>query len=84
MAHSKLGPTAALLLALVVAPLPASAQTWPVRSVRIILPFQPGGGTDVQGRLLAKKLTEATGQSFVVDNRGGAGGLIGAEMAAKA
>ncbi|MDB5862978.1 MAG: hypothetical protein JWO70_784 [Betaproteobacteria bacterium] len=62
----------------------ASAQSWPSRSVRIVVPFQPGGGTDIQGRLLAKKLTESMGQSFVVDNRSGAGGLIGAEIVAKA
>jgi tripartite-type tricarboxylate transporter receptor subunit TctC len=62
----------------------ASAQSWPSRSVRIVVPFQPGGGTDIQGRLLAKKLTESLGQSFVVDNRSGAGGLIGAEIVAKA
>jgi tripartite-type tricarboxylate transporter receptor subunit TctC len=62
----------------------ASAQSWPSRSVRMVVPFQPGGGTDIQGRLLAKKLTESLGQSFVVDNRSGAGGLIGAEIVAKA
>jgi tripartite-type tricarboxylate transporter receptor subunit TctC len=62
----------------------AHAQAWPTRSVRVIVPFQPGGGTDTQSRLLAKKLTENLGQSFVVDNRSGAGGLIGAELVAKA
>ncbi|HEX2826685.1 MAG TPA: tripartite tricarboxylate transporter substrate binding protein [Burkholderiales bacterium] len=60
------------------------AQAWPSRTVRVIVPFQPGGGTDTQSRLLGKKLTENLGQSFVVDNRSGAGGLIGAELAAKA
>ena len=60
-----------------------SAQNWPVKSGRIVVPFVPGGGTDIQGRLLAKKFFESTGQSFVVENRGGAGGLIGAELVAK-
>ena len=60
------------------------AQTWPQKTVRIIVPFQPGGGTDIQGRLLGKKFTESMGQSFVIDNRSGAGGLIGAELVAKA
>jgi tripartite-type tricarboxylate transporter receptor subunit TctC len=61
----------------------ASAQNWPARSVRIVVPFVPGGGTDIQGRLLGKKFFESMGQSFVVENRGGAGGLIGAELVAK-
>ncbi len=61
----------------------AHAQAWPVKPVRIIVPFAPGGGTDIQGRLLAKKFFESTGQTFIVDNRTGASGLIGAELAAK-
>jgi len=52
----------------------ASAQNWPVKSGRIVVPFVPGGGTDIQARLLGKKFFESTGQSFVVENRGGAGG----------
>lgn len=84
MAYSKLGPAAALMLVLVAAAPPASGQAWPTRSARIIVPFQPGGGTDIQGRMLARKLSESLGQSFVVDNRSGAGGLIGAELVAKA
>jgi tripartite-type tricarboxylate transporter receptor subunit TctC len=61
----------------------AHAQTWPVKSVRIIVPFGPGGGTDIQGRLLGRKFYETMGQTFVVDNRSGAGGIIGAEIAVK-
>lgn len=58
-------------------------QTWPVRPVRIVMPFAPGGGADLMGRLLAKRFTETLGQSFVAENRAGAGGLIGAEIVAK-
>ena len=61
----------------------AAAQNWPDKPVRVIVPFGPGGGTDIQGRLLGKKFYESLGQTFVVDNHGGAGGLIGAEIAVK-
>jgi tripartite-type tricarboxylate transporter receptor subunit TctC len=60
-----------------------AAQAYPSKAVRIIVPFGPGGGTDIQGRLLGKKFFESMGQTFVVDNRSGASGLIGAELAAK-
>jgi tripartite-type tricarboxylate transporter receptor subunit TctC len=63
---------------------PAVAQAWPSKSVRIVVPFGPGGGTDIQGRLLGKKFTESMGQTFVLDNRAGAAGLIGAEIVSKA
>jgi tripartite-type tricarboxylate transporter receptor subunit TctC len=69
------------LLALV--PFAALAQAWPAKPVRIIVPFAAGGATDVVARLLAQKLTEAWGQSVVVENRAGAGGNIGADAVAK-
>jgi tripartite-type tricarboxylate transporter receptor subunit TctC len=58
------------------------AQTWPVKPVRIIVPFGPGGGTDIQARVLTTVFHEHTGQSFIIENRTGASGLIGAEIAA--
>ena len=59
------------------------AQSWPDKTVRIVVPFGPGGGTDIQGRLLGKKFYESMGQTFVVDNRAGAAGLIGSELVVK-
>ena len=63
---------------------PLHAQQYPVKPVRVIVPFAPGGGTDISARHFSQKLSEALGQQFVVDNRGGAGGLIGLELTAKA
>jgi tripartite-type tricarboxylate transporter receptor subunit TctC len=62
----------------------AQAQNWPERTVRVILPYAPGGATDAIGRPWADKLSQAFGQQFVIENRGGAAGMIGAEAAAKA
>jgi tripartite-type tricarboxylate transporter receptor subunit TctC len=62
----------------------AHAQTYPAKPVRIIVPFPPGGATDLVTRILAQKLAEAWGQQVLSDNRAGAGGNIGAELAAKA
>jgi tripartite-type tricarboxylate transporter receptor subunit TctC len=63
---------------------PVFAQAWPVKPVRIIVPFGPGGGTDIQARVLTTVFHEHTGQSFIVENRAGASGLIGAELVAAA
>ena len=62
----------------------AQAQTYPVKTVRIIVAYAPGGGTDVMARLFAPRFTEALGQPFVVENRPGFGGNIGTELVAKA
>jgi tripartite-type tricarboxylate transporter receptor subunit TctC len=62
----------------------ASAQDWPAKPVRIISPFAAGGGSDTLGRILANQLSEKLGKQFLVENRGGAGGLIGSAAAAKA
>jgi len=61
----------------------AVAQAWPSKAVRIVVPFGAGGGTDIQGRLLGKKFQESMKQNFLVDNRPGAAGLIGAELIAR-
>ena len=72
-----------LLLLVTGAPGVATAQDYPARGIRIVLPFAPGGGTDVLARVFAQRLQESMGQSVVVDNRAGAGGNIGAELVAK-
>src|SRR5688500_14822066 len=58
-------------------------EAWPVRPIRFILPFPPGGGTDILGRLIAERLSATLGQPVVTENRGGAGGNVGAEAAAR-
>src|SRR5688500_12837944 len=63
---------------------PAQSQQYPSKVVRVIVPFAPGGGSDITARSFSNKLSEYLGQQFVVDNRGGAGGLIGMELTAKA
>ena len=62
---------------------PASAETWPSKTVKIVVPFAPGGTTDILARAVAPELSKAFGQQFIVDNRAGAGGNIGAELVAK-
>ncbi|HEV8343728.1 MAG TPA: tripartite tricarboxylate transporter substrate binding protein [Candidatus Binatia bacterium] len=61
----------------------AAAQSYPSKPVRLIIPFPPGGSNDIVGRFIATKLTERLGKQVVADNRGGAGGVIGTEAAAK-
>ncbi|OFW30240.1 MAG: hypothetical protein A3H97_00400 [Acidobacteria bacterium RIFCSPLOWO2_02_FULL_65_29] len=80
-------PRAAVVFALVLAVAGAPgayAQQYPGRPIRMIVPFPPSGSTDIMARVLAQKLTERLGQQVIVDNRGGAGGTIGMELAAKA
>jgi len=64
--------------------MPALAQQWPTQAVRVVVPFAAGGGTDLLARMLARKFSESTGQSFVIENRVGAGGNIGSAAVAKA
>ncbi len=62
----------------------ATAASWPVKPVRLVVPFVPGGGTDIVARQLGQRLSDEFGQQFVIDNRAGAGGTIGAEIVARA
>lgn len=73
-----------LATALLLASALAMAQTWPTKSVKVIIPFPPGGTLDTVGRMLAQKLTEQTGQSFFVENKPGGQGMIGGDAVAKA
>lgn len=74
-----------LLLAVAGGPqAPSHAQAFPSKPLRLIVPFPAGGATDIVGRLLAQKLSDSLGQPVLVDNRGGAGGTIGSDLAAKA
>jgi tripartite-type tricarboxylate transporter receptor subunit TctC len=63
---------------------PVKAQSWPARSVNVIVPYPPGGGTDGAGRIMAAALQERLGQPFVIDNRGGAGGMVGTKAVGRA
>src|SRR2546425_5627317 len=83
-----LPPEAAMSKAIVLvlgllAALGASAHDWPTKPVRFIVPYPPGGGTDVIARIVQQPLSEAFGQPIVIENRGGAGGVVGTEVAAK-
>jgi tripartite-type tricarboxylate transporter receptor subunit TctC len=73
----------ALLLGITFAFNAYAQEAWPSRPIRFILPFPPGGGTDILGRLIAERLSASLGQPVVTENRGGAGGNVGAEAAAK-
>lgn len=76
--------TAALVMSAALYSPYAASQTYPAKPVRVIAPFAPGGGVDITARQVSQKLAEQLSQQFIVDNRGGAGGLIGMELAAKA
>ena len=73
----------ALVLALAIGPALAIAQAWPQKPIRFIVPYPPGGGTDVLARILAQKLADNLGQPVVVDNKPGGATMIGTELAAK-
>ena len=81
---SRLMAVAVALLATAVPFVPASAQDYPTKPIKLIIPYPPGGATDVIGRIVALKLSEALGQQLIVDNRAGAAGSIGAGAAATA
>jgi tripartite-type tricarboxylate transporter receptor subunit TctC len=74
---------AALIALLALSPLAASAQAYPTKPVRVIIVFPPGGSNDVTARIVFAKMNEITGQNFVLENRGGAAGVIGSEVVAK-
>src|SRR5688572_22117661 len=78
--------SAAVLLALcaLAVSAPAPAQSWPVKPIRLIIPFPPGGPTDTHGRWAAQHISAAFGQPVVSENRAGAAGIIGTEAVAKA
>lgn len=73
-----------LLVAMAISVSAAAQDGWPTKPIRMIIPFPPGGGTDLVGRKVAARLAESLPQPIVVDNRGGAGGTIGADFVAKA
>ncbi len=62
---------------------PVCAQTYPAKTIRMVIPFAAGGNTDIIGRIFAPKMAEILGQQIIIDNRGGAGGTIGSEFAAR-
>jgi tripartite-type tricarboxylate transporter receptor subunit TctC len=82
MSHRSL--KALLAAVLVTLALPSLAQSYPTRPVRMIAPFAPGGGTDISARVLAEGLSKVLSQTFVVDNRPGAGSTLGTDLASKA
>jgi tripartite-type tricarboxylate transporter receptor subunit TctC len=84
MRNTRIWAAIGIAAALLGMPASAGAQDWPTRSVKIIAPFAPGGAADTLGRIAAEFLSQSLGQQFVVENRPGAGGLIGAQAVAQA
>jgi tripartite-type tricarboxylate transporter receptor subunit TctC len=82
-AHTRRALGAGILGAAASAALPAAAQGWPARPIRIVVPFPPGGSTDLLARRLAERMTASLGQAVIVENRPGAGGTTGADLVAK-
>jgi tripartite-type tricarboxylate transporter receptor subunit TctC len=83
MLRKTLNVAAAALAVLMFAPVLAPAQNYPTKPVRVIIAWPPGGANDIGGRIVMQKLTETTGQQFVIDNRGGASGIVGSDVVAK-
>src|SRR3990167_10644244 len=81
--NAMMGRILAVALAAGLLAAPAFAQTYPSRAVRFIIPFPPGGPTDIMGRLAADTLSKALGAQYIADNRPGAGGNIGTDLCAK-
>jgi len=77
------GALAAFALLTAMAATPAAAADWPTKPITLVVPYPPGGPTDIVGRTVAKGLGDALGQTVIIDNRSGAGGNIGAELVAK-
>src|SRR5580658_9738291 len=84
MASSRTALIGGLLLALIADAVPAAADDYPNHAIRMIIPFAPGGSNDVVGRIIANQLGEKLGKQVFVDNRPGAGGVVGSDLAAKA
>ena len=61
----------------------AGAQSWPTKPIKFVVPYPPGGGTDVIARIMQEPIGQALGQQIIIDNRGGAGGSIGSDIVAK-
>ncbi len=84
MKHTTMHAARIAVAALAIAAGSACAQSWPAKPIRFIVPWPPGGGADVLARLLSPKLSEAVGRNFIIENRPGAAGNIGTEIAARA
>src|ERR1041385_7107475 len=75
--------SAAIAAVLMLFAVGAAGQNYPTKTVRVVIPWPPGGSNDIVGRIVAQKLSEMNGQQFVIDNRGGAAGTIGSDQVAK-